>query len=411
MSQDDYYDANIPELSPDPLVQAPKLPWDEHMIELQPKIEDSIGLISPGLWSVGSLMLCQKLEEGKDLPPDAVCNWVDDGITYCIRKRATPKTDKVAEGDTENSRHRKFGGNTRGFWSLSPNTFCKVKSWTEGITTEATTIRWLNQNIPSLPTEKVIFDWVDPEWNRTFMITERIHASIYQDAWASLSPTQRYQVAEQVAIYVKKLSEYKSDYLETVDGNALPGVWSLREGREALPFWKKRIEPRVNKEEYKAYIDHLRKRYGVVAEMPFPDEPFALQHMDLAPTNFFVTVPDKSDPDQKPKLVAIIDWEYVGYYPIGKTTTRPRIMRHFMVSTRPFSFKGSDWQHMLSNACRRAGLPFAWEYEKEFIQKSTYRNYPGLPFGWHHSDWYLNIAEGDDYDQRSDEDDVSPDSA
>ncbi len=41
-------------------------------------------------------------------------------------------------------------------WKLNENVFYTVK-------TEATTLRWVNKNDPSVPTEEVVYDWNDPD--------------------------------------------------------------------------------------------------------------------------------------------------------------------------------------------------------------------------------------------------------
>ena len=103
-----------------------------------------------------------------------------------------------------------------------------------------------------------------------------------------------------------------SDYFETVQRTGLIGEWSLRV-REALPLWKPRIEPRVSREDYDAFVKRRNGHLGIEMVAPGIGEPLVLQHRDCTPTNFLVTTP--SDPDQMPKVTGIIDWERVGYLP------------------------------------------------------------------------------------------------
>jgi hypothetical protein len=304
-----------------------------------------------------------------------VCSWSDNGAIYCLQKRSTPRVDRDPDGDFLATRHPNYYGVSRGIWNFSPNIFCKVKSWIEGLTTEATTIRWINKNIPSVPTEEIIYDWVDPEWNRTVMISKRVPGKTYQDAWPGLTTQQRLLVADQVAIHLKALSEKTSDYIQTVQGTGLVGEWSLRV-REALPLWKPRIEPRVHRDDYEAFIKRRDDHLGIGIVAPGVGEPFVLQHVDCNPTNFLVTTP--SDPDQMPKVTGIIDWEAVGYLPKWQIATRPREYRGYMVGTEPPSIEGTDWQWMLSNACVQAGFPLELKYVKEKARR-TLRHYPGIP--------------------------------
>jgi hypothetical protein len=77
--------------------------------------------------------------------------------------------------------------------------FCKVMWWAEQSTTDAATIRFINQNISSLPTEEIIYDLIDLEWRRSFMLTRRVPGTRYDEAWELLTVEQKLQIAAQVA--------------------------------------------------------------------------------------------------------------------------------------------------------------------------------------------------------------------
>ncbi|CZR56309.1 uncharacterized protein PAC_06197 [Phialocephala subalpina] len=340
--------------------------WDLSNVPLQPSIDETVGLTKPGCWSIGSLMICEILLDETNITPDIVCSWKDTGIVYCLRKRLTPKTNRDPEGDFITSRHPKYYGASRGIWNLSPNVFCKAKSWVEGLTTEATTIRWINNKVPSIPTEKVLYDWIDPMWNRTIMISERVLGKTYQEAWPSLTMHQKLSVADQVAKHLKALSEMTSDYVETVQGTGLVGAWSLRV-REPLPFWKPRVEPRVSRDDYEAYIKRQNDSYGIKIIAPNIGQPLVLQHSDCNPTNFLVTIP--SNIDDQPIVTGIIDWEGIGYLPKWRIATCPRLGQGLRVETNPPVREGNDWQWMLSNACVRVGFPLELDYIKESVRK------------------------------------------
>lgn len=193
---------------------------------MPPKMYETICLTSSDHWSLGSMIICEKLQIGHDVPSDTVCQWVDNEATYCLRKRSEPKADRTVEGDPESGRVRKHF--TSGVWTLSPNVFCKVMQWTGESTTDATTIRFINTNIRSLPTEEVIYDWVDIEWRRSFMLTRRAPGIRYDEAQPFLTTEQKLQIAAQVAKQLKSLAELTSDCIETVVGRGLEGMHSLR---------------------------------------------------------------------------------------------------------------------------------------------------------------------------------------
>lgn len=84
----------------------------------------TICLTSPDHWSLGSLMTCEKVDPGHDMPSNAVCQWVDNGLTYCLRKRSKPKIERNIEGDPKSV--IVHNGLLSGVWTLSPNLFFKV---------------------------------------------------------------------------------------------------------------------------------------------------------------------------------------------------------------------------------------------------------------------------------------------
>jgi len=256
------------------------------------------------------LMMCKLLKDGEEMPSDAVCKWIDEGETYYLQKRAVPRTERTPEGDSITNRLPGYAGPSRGVWTLSPNVFCKAKSWNEGLITEPTTIRWINKNVPSVPTEPLLYDWIDAEWNRSVMISKRIPGKTYLEAWPDLTRAQKLHVADQVAIHQKALSEMTSDYVETVQGTGVPGCWSLRLREDALPQWKHRIEPRVHRKDYEAFEKRNDENYGVTVGHPGIGEPLVLQHPSVTPEHVLVTTP--SGPEEMPKVTGITDWGGVG---------------------------------------------------------------------------------------------------
>jgi hypothetical protein len=244
--------------------------------------------------------------------------------------------------------------------------------WTEGSTTDAETLKWVNEKIPSLPTADYMYDWVDIKWHRSFLLTRRAAGTRFDEAWPKLTRDQRINVAQQLATYCKLLAEFTSDYLETVTGRGVEGKHCLRP-RNQLPEWKPRVESRVTREQYRQWLTRKEKH-----EPPDFGGPFVLWHPDLNPTNFFVTIP--KTPEESPQLTAIIDWSNVGYYPKYFAATRPREQSHYAIEP-PMEFfthmdggefsesyihwDGFDWMWMLSNALYKEGFPLETENWRE----------------------------------------------
>ncbi|KAH6706478.1 hypothetical protein BKA61DRAFT_698273 [Leptodontidium sp. MPI-SDFR-AT-0119] len=371
----DFYveDIGEPEREVDPLVTDPLLPHCPNTNELEPPISDTVGQLFPGHFALGSLMLCKSVKYGQDIPSDAICHWLDEGLTFYLQRRGCPKSDKTADGNPEVGRIRSWLQN--GIWKLSENTFCKVNVWAEGMTTEYATIKWVNQHIPSLPTVEVIYHWIDVEWKRTIMISKRIPGKTYLTAWPALTTPQKLHVAAQVAGHLKSLSEWTSDYVETVEKTGAVGVFSIRE-RETLPAVTPRVESRVSREDYEAFMKRSNLGKGILALPPNLGEPLILHHPHCHPDNIFVTTP--SGPEQMPQVTAIYDWEHVRYFPKYWVATTPRWWQDFVIGNQKEpTDEVFDWQWMLSNACVRVGFPLELDYVKECL-KPKMAHFPSL---------------------------------
>lgn len=197
-----------------------------------------------------------------------------------------------------------------------------------------------------------MYDWIDPEWCRSFMLTRRVPGKTFEEAWPLLTTEHRLQIADQIAVHMKAISAFTSDHVETVTGKGIEGIHSLRL-RVDLPFSVPRVEPPVSKEDYRKYLEKKYKQ----TDIPEIGEHFVLQHPDLNPTNYFVAVP--SNPDEAAKLTAIIDWNRVGYYPAFNLTLYQRALSIYAVGG---SREGADWMWMLSNALYKVGFPLEMEF-------------------------------------------------
>jgi len=304
-------------------------------------------------------MTCEKIEPDSNVPLDSVCQWIDDGSTYCLRKRSVPISKP---GSNSNWKEGEIiVGSSRGVWTLSPNVFCKTQRWVEGVTPDPESIRFVNEKIPSIPTEDIIYDWIDHDWYRWFMISRRVSGTRFFEAWPQLSSYQKYSLAESVARHAKSLANFTSEYIETVTGQGLEGRWRLGE-RDGLPDWKPRIEPRATREEYKRFLEVRWEKKNVVP--PDPGVPFVLQHRDLVPTNMFVTIPE--DPEEKAEVTAIIDWQNLAYHVKWQVATPPRVLWSYAILNQE---DGRMWQWMLSNALYDQGFPLELEFMGHEVPK------------------------------------------
>ena len=98
---------------------------------------------SPGVWSLGSFMLCEEYDS-EDSPQDALATWEDDGKKYFLHRRQKPIADRVPpEGDSEYSRF--YNGSERiSHWVLSTDVFIKAKACIPGKTLEQDVLTWVS---------------------------------------------------------------------------------------------------------------------------------------------------------------------------------------------------------------------------------------------------------------------------
>lgn len=54
-------------------------------------------------------------------------------------------------------------GTSAAVWCIGTNTFCKVKSWCEGMELESETIQFVQNNAFGITISEVIHTWVDRE--------------------------------------------------------------------------------------------------------------------------------------------------------------------------------------------------------------------------------------------------------
>ncbi len=134
--------------------------------------------------------------------------------TFCLRSRretARSQTNIPAPNLIYNS------GTSGAVWAIG-SAICKAKAWVEGMETEADTIRYLWGRF-DIPVPEIIYDWVDKDASRSFLILKPVDGETLQRAWPSLSDHQRNGVAAQVAQYCEILAETTSDSLTS--GNRL----------------------------------------------------------------------------------------------------------------------------------------------------------------------------------------------
>ncbi|QKX64068.1 uncharacterized protein TRUGW13939_11241 [Talaromyces rugulosus] len=184
-----------------------------------------------------------------------------------------------------------YGASQRGVWSIGTDIILKDRP-DEGSKAkiEAKTLDFLAKSTAEIPAPKHIRDWM---------------VKTLEEAWPSLSESQRISIADQV-VEVRKLLRlnFTSNTIQTVDqGPCYPGLLFLD------------MEPYSPFHSDKELWDALAVSYGNIPQPIFEklkkgfpkSEPFVLTHCDLNLGNIMV---------RDGQLVSTLDWEYSAYLPI-----------------------------------------------------------------------------------------------
>lgn len=199
-----------------------------------------------------------------------------------------------------------YGASRRGAWSIGSDVIMKERP-DEGPKTEVTTLKHLAA-YPDIPVPKVLLDWVDDN-GRYFVLQKRMKGQTLEQAWPSLSESQKIAIADQVVGVRKQLRSLTSPSIQCVDQSpCTPGL--LLPSRETHgPFhsdcelWEAislTLHDPPNKTFPQPALENLKKRLPKC-------EPYVLTHCDLNLGNIMV---------KDGALVGILDWEFAAYFPI-----------------------------------------------------------------------------------------------
>ncbi|KAL9116515.1 MAG: hypothetical protein Q9187_006961 [Circinaria calcarea] len=317
--------------------------------EMEPPIGQSIGLIKPGFWSIGTLMSCEQLQ-GQP-PEDAVAHWKDGDTAFCLRPKL-PNTSSTGDSAIGKFYDR---GTCSAAWNLSSNVICKATSWVQGMEAEGKTIEFVVKHVPSVPVPEVIYHWVDPAWDRSFILERRVPGERLNEVWSRISHEQRVGVAAQLAEHAVSLAKLKSRRCEKATGAGITYESTLLGGVpwEDRPSWKPLLHTPLTAGQVTARIVNFS------GEAP-PDlgEYFLFAHTTMNPTNVFIIMP--AEETGHVQVSAILGWASAGFYPHWWISTTPRVHAGFALDTEFIDDPPQDqwdWMWILSDALIRKGFP------------------------------------------------------
>ncbi|PYI11380.1 kinase-like protein [Aspergillus sclerotiicarbonarius CBS 121057] len=199
-----------------------------------------------------------------------------------------------------------YGAHNRGVWSIGSDLILKERP-DEGPRLEVDTLSKLAAH-KDIPTPKVLRDWVDRD-GRYFVLEERIDGQTLEEAWPSLSESQKTVIADQVVQVRNKLRKLTSTAIQGIDqGPCYPALiffdyeprGPFHSDAELWDALSRILHDPPRKCFPEKTLKNLKKR------LP-PCEPYVITHCDLNLGNIMV---------KDGELVGILDWEYAAYYPI-----------------------------------------------------------------------------------------------
>jgi len=191
-------------------------------------------------------------------------------------------------------------------WSIGSNVIMKERP-NDGPKMDVKTLKHL-ESYPDIPVPKVLRDWVDDD-GRYFVLLERMQGQTLEQAWPSLSESQKTAIADQVIGVRKHLRSLTSPSIQTVDQSPCCGGLLFSDSEPHGPFHSDRelwdaisltlYDPPEKSFPQRA-LENLKKRLPRC-------EAYVLTHCDLNLGNIMV---------KDGRLVGILDWEHAAYYPI-----------------------------------------------------------------------------------------------
>jgi len=207
--------------------------------EVDPPVRESVKQITAQIWTIGTSVLCYAFEDTEHHPANSLVSW-KDGLTifYLVRRNASsPPVPAPGLGDSSTGRVYDAGSGC-GVWFIGNEAVVKVKSWTPGHQSEASTIKFVCENAPSIPLPEVIRYWVDEAANRSFLVMKRVKGMTLEEAWPGLSNKQQARIAEEVASHVTTLATFTRSRFESVDGCGILENWFMEHIPPSVPTWR-----------------------------------------------------------------------------------------------------------------------------------------------------------------------------
>ncbi|CAG8981947.1 hypothetical protein HYALB_00013568 [Hymenoscyphus albidus] len=318
--------------------------------ELDPPVRETVKQITAQIWTIGTSILCYAFEDTEHHPANLLASWKDGSTIFHLVRRNASSPPVPAPGLGDASIGRVYdAGCASGVWFIGNEAVVKVKSWTPGLQSEASTIKFVRENAPSVPLPEVIWYWEDEAANRSFLVMRRVKGRILAEAWPDLSDEQHARIAKDVASHVETLATFTRSRYESVDKCGILENWFMKNIPPSTPYWRRDTLGPFSIPELRAYMTLIS-----TATPPQLNDPFVLFHSDLNAVNIIVRDNDE--------CITILDWESVGFFPRCWIATK---CRNFRVENERLSEEDQmGWRDALKRALYIRGFV---DCEEEFV--------------------------------------------
>lgn len=251
----------------------------------------SLKQIDKNTWLLGNLVL-QRLPD----PSTKFATWKDDdGSNFLLTVACKSLQTAITDIDSPYITLIHEAGDASAVWSIGNNAICKARYTRPGITSESTTLQYVQEQKPSFMTPEVLYHAFDHD--RNYLFLRKVPGTTLFQIWPSLDEYWRQKYVEEIVRVIREMCQWKGA-LGGVDGQGILENWLL------VPRAKRDYTP----ENLRANCEALGMN---CSECVF-------YHADLAPSNILV------EGEPKTGKISLVDFELAGFFPKSWIRTKFR---------------------------------------------------------------------------------------
>ena len=219
--------------------------------------------------------------------PCTACSWTAEQQRYCSYKSHVCLF---------------YAASRRGVWSLGSQYILRDRE-SNPPDYDPQNTRFLQAHT-TIPVPSTVLEWDEPD-DTCLRVVKRIEGITLDEAWPSLSETEKHDIAKQTCSYLEQLRSLQSNQIESLDHRPLYDAF-LFGGDRRTPHGPLKSDDELWDEmvgNIKQLPDGVQK---VLRNSMPPSTPYTFTHGDLSQVNIIV---------KDAKLAGIIDWEHSGYMP------------------------------------------------------------------------------------------------